>query len=321
MDIIVLQLFVDVMQQGSFAAVARDRNLDPSSVSRAIAGLEAKLGVRLFHRTTRKLSPTEAGAVFFDRVHPLTQQLQQAIEIATDLSAHPQGQLRVTVSVSFGLQCLVPRLPKFKSLYPDLTVELLLTDTVVDLLTENIDIAIRLGLVEDSALVTKPLIKTSYRVCASPSYLHHASPIAKPADLQHHCCLLFPLTGFRSRWIFRAADQTVTEVAVSGTTIISNAIALQHCAIAGMGVALLPTWLINDDLKTSRLVDVFPEYEVTATNFQTGAWLIYPSQAYVPAKVQAFIDFMKEELPDTESPDYGFEQALRLNPSMYPDIS
>lgn len=294
MDISVLQLFVDVVKQGSFAAVARDRNVDPSSVSRAIAGLEEELGIRLIQRTTRKLSPTEAGMTYFQRIEPLVEEMQQAIDVATDISGRPKGTLRITASVSFGLKCVVPLLPDFRSMYPDLTVDLLLTDTNVDLFAERIDLAIRLGLLADSTLIAQQLMKTRYFVCASSQYLQQWRHPENPSDIEQHQCLLFPLAGFRSRWIFRNSDQEETEVFVQGHTISSNAIALQQCAISGMGLALLPNWLIEDDFRDGRLVNVFPNYDVTATEFSTAAWLVYPSRAYVPLKVRVFIDFIKQ---------------------------
>lgn len=296
MDLAVLQIFVDVMKQGSFAAVARDRNLDPSSISRAIAGLEDELGVRLFQRTTRQLSPTEAGSAYFERVEPLVEEMQQAIDVAADVSGQPKGVLRVTASVSFGLKRLVPLLPDFQALYPDLTLDLLLTDAVVDLFAERIDVAIRLGPLADSTLIAQQLLQTRYTVCASPHYLQQRGQPAIPGDVEHHNCLLFPLAGFRTRWIFRNRDGMLSDVLVQGRTIISTAIALQQCAIAGMGLALLPHWLIADDLQTGALVDVFPAYDVTATDFSTSAWLVYPSRAYVPLKVRVFIDFLKRLL-------------------------
>ena len=170
MDISTLQIFVEVMRQGSFAAVARDRDLDPSSVSRTIAALEKELGVRLFQRTTRRLSPTEAGTVYFERIEPLVEEMQQAIDIALDTAGQPKGTLRVTASVSFGQKCIVPLLPDFGFRYPELAIDLFLTDAVVDLFAERIDLAIRLGLLTDSTLVAQPLMRTRYRVCASPQY-------------------------------------------------------------------------------------------------------------------------------------------------------
>lgn len=294
MDLSVLQIFVEVVRQGSFAAVARDRNIDPSSVSRAIAGLEEEIGVRLFQRTTRQLSPTEAGMTYFERVESLVEEMQQAIDVATDISGKPKGTLRVTASVSFGLKCIVPLLPNFSEIYPDLTVDLLLTDAVVDLFAEKIDVAVRLGLLADSTLIAQQLMPTRYFVCVSPDYLKQWGQPQKPEDVEQHNCLLFPLAGFRSRWIFRDRNGDESEIQVRGRTFISNAIALQQCAIAGMGLALLPHWLIDEDLRAGKLVNVFPDYQVTATDFNTAAWLVYPSRSYVPLKIRVFIDRLKK---------------------------
>lgn len=296
MELSVLQIFVDVVKQGSFAAVARDRNIDPSSVSRAIAGLEEELGIRLFQRTTRQLSPTEAGMSYFQRIEPLVEEMQQAIDVASDMSGQPKGILRITASVSFGLKCIVPLLPDFRLLYPDLTVDLLLADAIVDLFTERIDLAIRLGLLADSTSIAQRLMQTHYFVCASPDYLQQKGHPKIPSDIESHNCLLFPLSGFRSKWKFRNIDREESEVFVQGQTIISNAIALQQCAVAGMGLTLLPNWLIEDDIRDGKLVNVFPSYEVTARDFSSAAWLVYPSRAYVPLKVRVFIDFLKQHI-------------------------
>ncbi len=291
-----LQLFVEVMRQGSFAAVARDRSLDPSSVSRAIASLEAELEIRLFQRTTRQLSPTGAGMAYFECIEPLLEEMQQAIDVAADLSGQPKGNLRITASVSFGLKFIVPLLPKFDALYPALSVDLLLTDAVVDLLAERIDVAVRLGLLADSTLIAQQLMQTHYSVCASPDYLKRSAQLEKPTDVAQHDCLLFPLPGFRSRWIFKDCHGGLSEISVHGRILISSAIALQQCAIAGMGLALLPNWLIDEDLRAGTLINVFPNYNVTATDFSTAAWIVYPSRSYVPLKVRVFIDFLKNSI-------------------------
>lgn len=296
MEISTLQIFVEVMRQGSFAAVARDRNVDPSSISRTIAGLEKELGIRLLQRTTRRLSPTEAGMAYFERVEPLVEEMQQAIAIATDVSGQPRGTLRVTASVSFGQRCLVPLLPQFRQRYPDLAIELLLTDAVVDLLAERIDVAIRLGLLADSSLIAQRLLPTHYRVCASPHYLAQFGHPATPSDIAHHECLRFPLAGFRARWRFQDQAGQSEEIPVTGRVVISNALALQQCAISGLGLALLPNWLIDAELQSGALIDVFPEHQVTATEFNTAAWLVLPSRAYLPLKVQAFLDFLKTSI-------------------------
>ena len=297
MDLEVLKVFVEVMQQGSFASVARERNVDPSSISRSIAGLERELGVRLLQRTTRKLSPTEAGIVYCDRITPLLEEMQQAQELVTE-SERPKGTLRVTASVSFGLKCIVPFLPEFETLYPELAIELLLTDTRLDLVTERIDLAVRLGQLTDSTLVAQKLISMKYSVCSSLNYLARHPKIERPQDISQHNCLLFPLAGYRTRWIFRDRHQQTVEVPVLGRTIISNAIGLQECAMAGMGLALLPQWLTKQEIATGKLVRVLPDYEVTATDFNPIAWLVYPSRSHVPLKVRVLINFLKQHLPE-----------------------
>ncbi|MGB3612649.1 MAG: LysR family transcriptional regulator [Elainellaceae cyanobacterium] len=297
MDVSVLQLFVDVQRQGSFAAAARDRNIDPSAVSRAIAGLEAELGVRLFQRTTRQLSMTEAGRLYFEQIEPLMEDIQAAAARAKDLSQTPTGTLRVTASNAFGLTCIVPMLPEFERQYPQVAVDLWLTDAVVDLLGDRLDMAVRLGPLPDSSLIAQRLMPTRYRVCASPQYLAQQGHPNHPSEIAQRNGLLFPLAGFRSRWRFRDETGQMNEVPVQGRTTISNAIALRHCAIAGMGLALLADWLIDADLQSGRLIDLFPKYDVTATDFETSAWLLYPSRAYRPLKVNKFAEFLMEQLP------------------------
>jgi DNA-binding transcriptional LysR family regulator len=295
MEVTVLRLFVDVMRRGSFAAVARDHDTDPSSVSRAIATLEEELGARLFQRSTRRLQPTEAGLAYFARVEPIVDELEHARHLAGELSDHPQGTLRVTAPVTFAQINLVQFLPEFARDYPDLSLELLFTDAMLDLLAERIDVAIRLGPLSNSNLVAHRLCNTAYCVSASPGYLRQHGRPQTPRDVEHHNCLLFPLTGFRSRWRFRDDKGKIADVPVHGHCIISNSLALRTCAVADMGVTLLPRWLVTPDLRSGALVDLFPDHRVTATEFDTAAWVLYPSRTYLPLKVRVFLDFLKRK--------------------------
>jgi DNA-binding transcriptional LysR family regulator len=171
-----------------------------------------------------------------------------------------------------------------------------LTDGVLDLITEKIDVAVRLGPRIDSGLIGTQLMRTRYRVCASPDYLRVAPRLRVPSDLSDHSCLLFPYPGFRSHWRFRAKGGAVIEVPVNGAVTISNALALHRAARDGLGPVLLADWLVGEDLRNGRLVDLFPRFEATATDFDTAAWLLYPSRTYVPRKVRAFIDFLKSSM-------------------------
>jgi len=295
MDLASLKLFIDVTRAGSFAAAARLHGIDPSSVSRVIGVLEQQLGFRLFQRTTRRLTTTEAGALYFERVQPLLEEMERAQSEASDIITEPLGWLRVTSSVAFGHMCLVPLLPKLRERFPALQLDLVLTDTIVDLIAEHIDVAIRLGPRIESGLIGSKLAGTRYRVCASPAFIKKAGSIRRPQDLTRFDCLRLPLPGYRSRWRFRNKRGTVLDVPIQGSIVISSVLAIQRAAVDGMGPALLADWLIREDLTKGRLIDLFPGYDVTATDFDTAAWLLYPSRAYLPRKVRAFIDFLKSE--------------------------
>ncbi len=287
---------IEVARHASFAGAARQRLLDPSSVSRTVAQIEAELGFRVFQRTTRSMSLTDVGERYIRRIEAALQELDAAAEEATLLHATPQGRLRMTASVAFGQRCLVPLLPKFRSEFPALQLELILTDSNLDLIGEGIDLAIRLGPGLTGDVVGAKLMDTHYRVCASAAYLRKAPKLAGPADLAAAAALLFTFPGFRSHWLFRNRRGVVTDVAVKGDILISNALALRECALAGLGPALLPDWLIDDDIADRRLIDLYPGYEVTATTFDTAAFLLYSNRTFLPGKVRLTIDFLRRHL-------------------------
>jgi DNA-binding transcriptional LysR family regulator len=295
MDTDDLALFVEVARLGGFAAAARARGVDASSVSRAIAGLEARLGARLFQRTTRRMSLTEAGATTLARVQPLVEELGRLGAELRDAPAAPRGLLRLTASVSFGQTCILPLLPDFRARHPEVALDCLFTDATLDLVAERIDLAVRLAPAVEGDLVAAKLIDTRYRVVASPAYLA-AAPLARPDELAGRSCLLFALRDFRTRWLFRDAAGREQAVAVSGDLTLSPAGALREAAIAGLGPALLPDWLVGDDLAAGRLVDPFTGWRAAATTFDTAAWLVYPSRAFLPAKTRAMIGFLRDAL-------------------------
>lgn len=295
MNLAALDLFADVARRGGFAAVAKERNLDPSSVSRAIAELEAELGLRLFQRTTRKVSLTEAGARYLSGVEPLLDELARAHEAAMATVDAPRGTLRLTASASFGERWVVPRMKAFRERYPELRVEGLFTDDNVDLVADRIDLAIRLGPTVEGDLVATKLMATHFRVVASPRYLAAAPPLREPADLARHRCILFNLRLFRSRWLFRDTRGRTFEVPVDGDLVLAPAASLRAAVLDDLGPALLADWLVADDLASGRLVDPLPAWSATATTFDTGAWLVYPSRTYLPLKVRVMIDFLKEQ--------------------------
>lgn len=316
MDVTVLKTFVELMRRGSFAAVARDRDLDPSSVSRIIAGLEDELGLRLFHPSPRKLSPTEAALVYFDRVEPLVEELERARLKAVDMSEKPKGVLRIAAAVSFALLNIVPLLPEFAKQYPELSFDLILEDHALDLLEERLDVAIRLAPSVEKGLEAQPLAKMVSRICASPDYLKKHGFPKEPSELETHDCLLLKYPGFSNTWRFRKKNKE-TSVNVRGRLHTSNAVALKECALAGMGVILQGRWIVGKELKEGTLVDVFPDYEVTAATFETPtAWIVYSSRTYLPLKVKVFVEFLRKKFKDG-SPwehNYSSQTSTRAKP-------
>ena len=294
MDSQLLRIAIQVVRAGSFAAAARDAGVDPSSISRQVAALEDELGLRLFERSTRRLALTEAGRLYLRRALPALEALDEAADAARDAITRPAGLLRVTTSVAFGERWLMPRVPGFRAGYPDVELELILTDEMVDLAGDGIELAIRLGPRPDRGdLVTAKLFDTPYRVVASPGYLARAGRPESPADLAGHDGLLFRLPAFQSAWRFRTTPGgPETEGLPRRSLTISNALALRRAALSDMGVALLADWTIGADLASGALVDLFPEYEASAGRFDSAAWVAYLSRSYVPARMRAFIDHL-----------------------------
>ncbi|WP_299745593.1 LysR family transcriptional regulator [uncultured Tateyamaria sp.] len=295
MDITALRTVQLVAHHQSFAAVARVLDVDPSSVSRTVAGIEGQLGLRLFQRSTRQLTLTEAGSVYLARIGPLLDDMDLARDAAAEVSTQPSGRVRLTASVAFGQEVIVPHLADLRAALPEIELELILNDQTIDLVAGQIDIAIRLAPAPKGDLISTRLRSTRYRVVASPDYLDQHGRPRKPEALTDHACLRMTLPDYRTEWRFRK-NQTEKIVGVTGPILISNALALRAAARNGLGPALLANWMTETDLAQGTLVDLFPDHDVTATTFDTGAWLLYPSRTYLPTKVRAVIDFLRARL-------------------------
>ena len=297
MDLAALQTALAIRRHGSIAAAARALELDPSSVSRTLAGVEAEVGIRLFQRTTRRLVVTEEGQSYLNRVAPLVEELDAAREAARGARTQPIGLLRMTTSVAFSGCVIEPLMDAFQNAYPEVTVELHSSDANLDLLEQGIDLAVRLAPAPKGDLVSTRLMGPRYRAVASPDYLlAHGTP-DDPRALGVLNCLRFALPGLRDQWQFREADGTQFEVAVSGRLILSNAMGLREAARRGQGIALLADWLVGEDIEAGRLIDLFPAHDCALSEFDTAVWALYPNRAYLPRKVRVMIDFLKSNLP------------------------
>ncbi|HWK43489.1 MAG TPA: LysR family transcriptional regulator [Stellaceae bacterium] len=296
MDTEHLKTFVEVVQQGSFAAAARKFDIDPSVVTRAIASLERDLGLRLLERTTRQLVLTEAGKLYHENACKLLRDLQQAADEARDLAGRPAGIVRVTTSVTYGYAVILPLLPALREAHPALEIDLLLSDSIVDLLAERVDVALRLRQEADTSLIGTRLAKIRYHVCASPEYLKRQAGPGTPADLAERDCLRCSLRAYHTQWKFRDPAGAVQTVNVGGWLVVSNSLGLHRAALDGHGPALLADWLVADDLAAGRLIDLFPDHEATPTDFDNAVWLLHTSRSYVPKRVRAFIEFIKQRM-------------------------
>lgn len=248
--------FVESVECNSFSAAARSLDTTPSAISKRIAKLEDRLGVRLLQRTTRSLSLTTEGTAYYERVSRLLRELDDANDLVIS-RGKPRGKLTVGTSLDFGQWLLVQSIPEFLAQYPEIQIDLRLSDRVVDLVTEGIDVAIRLGDLEDSRLMVKPLGQTQFVLCAAPSYLKTHGIPATPNDLRHHNCLQYLLQGRPELWMFWV-DQKWQTVPVKGSFHSDNGGALKNAAIAGLGITRLLGFQVKQEVEQGQLILLFP---------------------------------------------------------------
>lgn len=296
MDTEHLKIFVEVVQQGSFAAAARKFDIDPSAATRAVTSLEKDLGLRLLQRTTRQLVLTEAGKTYHENACKLLRDMQQAADEARDLAGSPAGIVRVATSMTYGHAVVMPLLPALHAAYPALEIDLLLSDSIVDLVAERIDVALRLRQDVDTSLIGSRLAKIRYHICASPDYVKQQGRPRTPAELAGRDCLRCSVRGYRTQWKFRDSGGAIQAVNIGGWLVVPNSLALHRTALDGLGPALLADWLVREDLAAGRLVDLFPDHEVSPHDFDNAIWLLYTSRSYVPKRVRAFVEFMKQRI-------------------------
>ena len=301
-----MQVFAKVASLGSFSAAARALGISQSMATKHVDAIEDRLGAQLLHRTTRRLTLTDAGQRFLDACERILVEIEEAdAEAAADV-AEPRGTLRLNAPLSFGFRQVVPALAEFAALNPQLSVDLGLTDRFVDLVEEGWDLAIRLGTLGDSAMIARRLAPAMVVLCASPDYLARHGVPQTLADLAGHNCLGYtlPTAASAGRWLF-GADGSVP-VAVNGNLRANNGDALRAAALAGQGLIYQPTFLVAEDLRAGRLVCV----HLDAAPFRFGSvYAVYAPTRHVPAKVRSFIDFLARRWTGTPPWDAGLPVA------------
>jgi DNA-binding transcriptional LysR family regulator len=289
--IVGMQAFIKVAALGSFSAAARALGLSQTMVTKHVGAIEDRLGARLFIRTTRRLTLTEAGQRYREAVERILAEIEEAEAEAAADTVEPRGTLRLNAPLSFGFREISPALAEFARLYPALTVDIGLNDRMIDLVEEGWDLAIRIGRMKDSALVARKLAPIRTIVCAAPDYLAASGTPKTVADLADHNCLLYTLPSAASanRWHFGPGGDVA--VTVEGNLRANNGDALRAAALAGQGIAYQPTFLLADDLRAGRLVPIRLDHPT----FQfANVSAVYAPDRHVPAKVRLLIDFLAE---------------------------
>ncbi len=284
-----MEVFSRVAALGSLSAAARALGLSPTMVTKHVAALEERLGVKLLHRTTRRLTLTEAGRRFLDSAERIIADVEEAEAAAAADRLEVHGTLRLNVPVSFGVREIAPLLPEFSAAYPSLVVELGLNDRVVDLIEEGWDMAVRIGRLAPSRMIARKLASCSTVVCASPAYLARRGTPRRIAELDQHDCLGYTLSQSVGRDIWAFGADGETRVRVSGSLHANNGDALVAAAIAGQGVIYQPRFLVSDALRAGQLVALTFDQP---TADLPGVFALYPPDRRPPAKVRAFIDFL-----------------------------
>ena len=282
--------FARVAETRSFSEAARRLGTSKSVVSRQIMALEADLGARLFHRTTRSMTMTEAGEGYYERVSRILTEVDEANLSVTRLQAAPRGRLRVNAPMTFGIRHLAPAIPDFLALHPEVEIDMTMNDRFVDLIDEGYDVAVRIGRLTDSALVARKLAPLRRVVCASPAYLAARGVPLTPADLGTHDCLSYSNMTVADEWSFVGPDGKPMSVEVKGRLRVNNGDALRIAALRGLGLANQPSFIIGADLQAGTLVGVLTDYVIQ----DGGIYAVYPHSRHLSPKVRAFVDFLAE---------------------------
>lgn len=295
-----MTIFVQAVEAGGFSAAARALDMTPSAVSKQIRRIEDRLQIRLFDRTTRRISLTEGGETYYQRCVAILRDIDEAEEAVTSLTADPRGTLRIAATASFGRVEVLPLINEFMQQYPRINVAFELTDRHVDLVEEGIDVAIQWReQMVDPSIVARRLCLNERIICAAPGYLERYGVPALPEQLMQHNCLTLSALDEFNDWAFEDEDKGHRVLRVRGNFRANTADGLYEAVRSGVGLARLSTWLVVSDVRAGRLVPVLSEYPHEFSAF----YILYPHRRYLSRKVRAFVDFLVEQF--TPTPPWG----------------
>ncbi len=300
-----MEMFVRVVERGSFSAAARDLKVGQPAISKTIAALEDRLGVRLLVRSTRGLRPTEAGTAFYERAVRAIAEANEAEAAAQGAGVGLEGRLRICVPVTFGRLHVVPKLGAFLDAYPKVQLELVMDDRKKDLVAENIDASLRLGVLADSALVARKLAQGQRLVVASPAYLARKGVLGTPADLHEHDGIVYRQSSGGEDWVFRRGTSE-TNVRIPTRLTFSAAEGVRSAVIAGLGFTVADQWMFAPELESGQVLPLLKEWRLPPIDL----WVIYPSGQLTSTKARAFVKWFEKTItkrPANERPTIGAE--------------
>ena len=283
-----MEAFATVVDQGGFTDAAKKMGISKSAVSKHISSLEARLGARLLNRTTRRVSATEIGLAYYDRARRVLSDAGEADALVASMQSAPAGLLRLSVATDFGVNHLSPILGDFLQQFPDITVNMVLNNRYVELISEGFDMAIRMGDLEDSSLRARKLTETQMRMIAAPSYFEKHGRPTRLDDLNSHKLLHYSNQASGNAWKITAPSGEERQIRSAGWLSVNDGQSLLNACIAGLGIAYLPSFLYANAMEQGQVVDVMPDLPVE----RTGIYAVYPPGRFTQPKVRAFIDFL-----------------------------
>ncbi len=281
-----MQLYCHIIDSGQLSIAADRLNLSKGAVSKQLTKLEAHLGGRLLNRTTRRLTPTEAGVAFYERAKLILESVDEAECVVTGLTAEPRGTLKINAPMSFGFQYLGELLAKYQQRYPKMEIDITLHDRQIDLIEEGYDLALRIATLKDSSLIARRLAPCHLVMCASPKYLQKYGEPKKPSDLKNHQCLLYAYSHSVKSWSFTNKQGKKQQVQVNGSLTTNNGNLICDALINGMGIAALPTFIVGDAIRAGQAKIILDDWRAKPEDIS----LLYPSSKHLSAKVRAFVD-------------------------------
>jgi len=282
-----ISIFCKVIETQSFTLAAKQQNISVAMASKLVSQLEENLKIRLLQRTTRKIMPTEAGMMYYQRCQGILLDLDEADSSITHLTSSLQGNLLISVPRDFGLLFIVPNLPLFIAKHPNLHVEIEFNDKKIDLVAEGYDLALRIGYMADSSLVSRKISTTTLHFAASQSYLEANGIPQTPDDLEHHNGLLYKNVMNQVNWVGSRINQTQRSK-IQSKVVSNSGLALLEMAKAGLGIVNLPRFIVSESLEKGELIEVLPEYKQQKLEIH----VVYPNRRHLPIKVRAFIEFL-----------------------------